>query len=618
MGDNYISFYGGGYSSMNPNVGNYVGFRMGAGQLASTTSPMTANQLNEAISRIKEGVKNVEVSLVSPEIADGVPRQQFEEMKALMKLTGVKPSVHAPVIDPSGFGERGYGGDYARADVERRFIDVLEKAHALDADGNIPVVFHASNAGTGSEYRPQGKEGNKDRFHIVQEAIINRETGQLQAIKEDRKFYSDARPTKDGKGKILLDASKPLDQQGEIYSIERSLRSANVSDWDNSLREIFMLKKEAEENIDKATNKGRLYEMMKGLPIAQKEGELTQNYLNRAEVFMEDTNSRFASVFSKAYEYGSKEQRKILEKTAKEWNKELEEKAKGIKDQIGLNILNNELMDKKLRDLNNIMSDPNLGGAPKINVRAEDFAREKAAETFGNVAWKSFEKWKDKAPVMAIENLYPGMAFSRAEDLKKLIEESKAKFIENAKGKMSESEAKKKADKLIGATWDVGHLNIHKKHGFTDKDLVEETKKITPLVKHVHLTDNFGYGDSHLGIGMGNVPVKELLKELEKNGDFASMRKVIEAGGLVDPNKGLKMNPLRATMGAFGSQVGGGSSPAYWNQIDTIQGNYFGFPMAYLPEKHFSMYGSGFSTLPEELGGQVPGTGSRFSGTPNA
>jgi hypothetical protein len=40
--------------------------------------------------------------------------------------------------------------------------------------------------------------------------------------------------------------------------------------------------------------------------------------------------------------------------------------------------------------------------------------------------------------------------------------------------------------------------------------------------------------------------------------------------------------------------------------------------MAYMPEKHFSIYGGGFSGLPQELGGQIAGTQSRFSGTPNA
>jgi hypothetical protein len=34
-----------------------------------------------------------------------------------------------------------------------------------------------------------------------------------------------------------------------------------------------------------------------------------------------------------------------------------------------------------------------------------------------------------------------------------------------------------------------------------------------------------------------------------------------------------------------------------------------------LPEQHFSMYGSGFSTLPAEVGGEAKGR-SRLSGTP--
>jgi len=42
MADGYISFYEGGYSSLSPENGNYIGFRLNSGQLASTTSPMTA------------------------------------------------------------------------------------------------------------------------------------------------------------------------------------------------------------------------------------------------------------------------------------------------------------------------------------------------------------------------------------------------------------------------------------------------------------------------------------------------------------------------------------------------------------------------------------------------
>lgn len=612
MGDSYISFYEGGYSSLNPEGGNYVGFRLDSGQrlnasqLASTTSPMTANQLNETIARIKEGVKNVEIELVSPEIMEGVPKQQFKEMHALMKLTGVKPSVHGPVMDPSGFGQQGYS-ENEREDTERRFIQTLERAHELDPTGNIPVVFHASNAGTGATYKPNGKEGDKDRFHVTEDGIVNRETGQLQKIKENRMFSH----------RDTLDPNKKLSEQGHLQNITTALDTLNEDEWDNKVRQILMLKKEAQENLEKASKNG-LFDFMEGKKEISKNQQIElENYIERINVFQRDAERSFATAFSKAYEYGDKEQKEELVKLTKAWKEEQKKLEEQTEKNQQKRQLFEVLMDKRLTDLNKVVTEK--GRFPKIYINAQEFAKEKASETFGNLAWESYKKWKDNSPIIAIENLFPGMSFSKAEDLKELIEKSREKFVNIAVSKgISKPEAEKKADKFIGATWDVGHLNIHKKHGFTDKDLVEETKKIAKLVKHVHLTDNFGFGDSHLAIGMGNVPINEHLKMLEKEGKFDEMKKVIEAGGLVNPNMGLKINPLRATLGAFGSSIIGGESPIYWNQAENLQGSYFGFPMAYMPEKHFSIYGSGFSTLPQELGGQIPGTGSRFSGTPNA
>ena len=64
--------------------------------------------------------------------------------------------------------------------------------------------------------------------------------------------------------------------------------------------------------------------------------------------------------------------------------------------------------------------------------------------------------------------------------MNKLILESKRKFVEKATQKgYSKSNAKKQADKLIGMTLDVGHLNIGKKKEFKDKDLLKEVEEIT-------------------------------------------------------------------------------------------------------------------------------------------
>ena len=45
----------------------------------------------------------------------------------------------------------------------------------------------------------------------------------------------------------------------------------------------------------------------------------------------------------------------------------------------------------------------------------------------------------------------------------------------------------------------------------------------------------------------------------------------------------------------------------YWNQAAGASGGYWAGYGQTLPEQHFSMYGSGFSNLPTELGGQMSG-----------
>ena len=112
---------------------------------------------------------------------------------------------------------------------------------------------------------------------------------------------------------------------------------------------------------------------------------------------------------------------------------------------------------------------------------------------------------------------------------------------------------------------------------------------------------------------MGEVPIKAMLKELEKAG--FSGKKVIEASSWY---KDFKVSPHPYVLEALGSPLYGMTMPPFWNQVRGTYGIPFGYPMGYglmLPEQHFSIYGAGFSTLPIELGGKVPKTG-RFAGTP--
>ena len=177
---------------------------------------------------------------------------------------------------------------------------------------------------------------------------------------------------------------------------------------------------------------------------------------------------------------------------------------------------------------------------------------------------------------------------------------------------MSEDEAKKQAEKLIGITWDVGHINMIKKFGYNDKDLKKETKKIAPLVKHVHFSDNFGMDHTELPMGMGNVPTENMLKEISKfNKDT---RKVIETGNWYQH---FQTSPFGETLRAFNSPIYSMQMAPSWNQVQASgeQSSYFAGYGNMLPENHFNTYGAGFSNLPPELGGQMGGR-SRMSGTP--
>lgn len=250
---------------------------------------------------------------------------------------------------------------------------------------------------------------------------------------------------------------------------------------------------------------------------------------------------------------------------------------------------------------------------PNFLVSIDQFALDKTKETISNVAIESYKKFGDTSPMLNLENIYPGTVFSRGESLKELIKETRNAFVEKAvKNGVDKEKAKKAAENIIGATWDVGHINLGKKHGMTDKDILEDTKAIAPYIKHVHLTDNFGISDSHLVPGMGNVPFKEIFKELEKVNYKG--KEILEIGGFPAQGFGSPTAYALESMGSSLYDTGGGPS---WNRMDSYSNGVYS--MGYglmLPEQHFSMYGSGFSSLPTELGGQMPGKGQRFSGAP--
>jgi len=642
MAESYESFYGGGVSSLSPEYGNFVGYRMSASALGFPGSPQTANQLGETVNALKQGVKAFEVSLLVPDTVSVVPKQHFEEMRALMKLSGVKPSVHGPVIDASGFTDKGWSGDDGRADNERRMFDAIEKAHVLNPSGNIPIVFHSSNGAPGAEWRPGKKELGEDEFVMEKGAAVNKETGQTIAIKREYK-YRPRHPKllkkggKVGKRGIEITEGTPT---GLLFTAEDSIDSVNLGEWENKLTEVAQMNKHAEEIIGSAPLVLGEYENVVITPenefidiktneklpgFGVESGQMASyDQVRKAGLFLENAELAFKGAFHNAYKYGTDKQKEKLKRLSEDYAGKMRKASEVFSTENGGELINiwgpikrQRLLDEYIGDLRKI-TDPHYGGkTPELFQESTAFATGKASDTFGNLAMKSYEKFGESAPVIAVENMFQGFAFSRAEDLKPLVEKSRKKFVEQLikKEGMSKKKAEAIAEKQLGVTWDVGHLNVLRKKGFTEKDILAQTKKIAPMVKHVHLTDNFGFADSHLAPGMGNVPIKGILEELEKTGRLGEMAKIVEAGAFVQH---FKKSPHPWTMAALGSPIYGMKNAPYWNQAMDVRGSYFGGYGTINPQIHHTYFGAGFTTMPVELGGEMPGGQSRFGNTPMA
>jgi len=599
----YESFYEGNIYSMEPTYGNFLGYRIPAGRLGAPTSIQTANQLKEVSDRINAGVRAVEAQAISPEVFDQIPKQHLKEINRMANMTGVTMSVHAPLIDPAGFEKEGWS-ETNREHAERQLFDVINKSVEMTG-GNSPVVIHASNF-PGTEYAP-GKEGPE----VEKLVMINQETKEMSALTKEE-MYTPA---------TVAEGKAP-----RILTPEDRLEMHNATSFQRQLTNLDFYKKEADERMgaseaDLLLSFKKLESGGKILPQEITQEQLSAvNNIHRANTFISNAELSFTNMFDEAYKYGTEEDKKELKKLAEEWTKEqknlveiqkkaIEEKDPNVRGVISsmLVIKNSDILERNIDKMSHIFQDH----GPQVYKPIEEFALGKASETIANVAFNAFDKHRDKAPIIAVENLFSGMAFSRSDELKKLVEESREKFIIQATQKgFNKEEAQKQAEKMIGVTWDVGHLNMMRKQGFKEEDIIKETQKIAKYVKHAHLTDNFGYSDSHLPPGMGNVPLKQIMEELEKSG-FKG-KGIVEAGGFVQH---FKVNPHPYVLESLGSPIYAAMQAPYWNQGRDVSGNYFGGYGPFLPEKHFSIYGAGFSGLPSELGGQVAG-GQRMSGTP--
>ena len=596
MSENYIigDLYQGGYSSLNPNNEGelFTDYRTSAGSLGLSTDPRTANILKEVSDKLAPGEKVVELSLIQPEILEAIPKQHLKEINRLSKLTGVEITMHGPLIDASGVTQQGFDNQQ-REIAERKILQAIEKGHEINPKGNVPVTFHTANQLPGARY---SKTEKGEEIEMM--PVVNQETGQITAVKKELKHFP-----------IMVDQEGGIipTEKGEVLDVNRQLNIMNNSEWNNSLQQLIIPKEHADRIIAETYPlTGEIIQKIQSGEINPANLTPTQQQVfsifKNASEQLHDIHSHLNVLFNKAYTYGPDNQKKDLKEIADGFGKAIStEKAQ----------TDPRIQSEAIQHLMENLRKSNI--RPQIYKSAEKYALEKSKETFGNAAWSSYKKFGSKSPIISIENPPAGFGLSRAEDLKNMVEGSREKFVENAKKEgMSESVAKREAEKLIGVTWDVGHINQLRQFGFTSEDIIKEAGKVAPLVKHIHLSDNFGMENVELPMGMGNVDLKEVMEKLGEKGEKA--KKIIEAAHWWQHQQ---TSPVGATLEALGSPIYSMHMSPYWNQIAGMQEGYFGGYGSMLPPVNYETFGAGFSNLPAELGGQRTGaTGGRMSGRP--
>ncbi|MGV8142122.1 MAG: hypothetical protein ACP5NS_00630 [Candidatus Pacearchaeota archaeon] len=653
---NYESFYTG---SQYPFEKAYAGFEaMGAyhpevKNMAYPTDPLTANQLKKVSDKLNTGAKTIEVSGLGLSGAGpmkhlaSIPRQHWKEIDRLRQLTGVDLTFHGPLVESTGYS-RGNWTEDQRKEAETQMKAAVELAQqmnsqsAIDNPKGVVMTFHTNNGLPEVERRVKigVNEDGSPKEEIVQMSVVNLRTGQIGTLpifpKQDH--YENKRE-----------------------NIKDSLKEFNDKQWNQQIESIFVnntrIRRELVETLSSSSKLSE--EVKKAKPeyqdgifgaykvyndnYAQYEKDLEKiketnpqiahaisssvSGLQNAEFFVDGSYKQLKELYNEAYQQAEKNKNtKAIDKLTK-YRDELAPLVKRFQTDKSAMI---ELQDK-ITDGTRILKED--GVKPDLYTPLRDFAVDKGSETFSNVAlqaYKNVQKTGRSPGIISIENPPAGMSgLTRADELRDLIEESRKKFVEKAMRpeeeggfEMSKDKATEVSKQIIGATWDVGHINSIRKWGFTKADVLREAKTISPFVKHMHIADNLGFEDAELPIGMGNVPIDEILSSKEAwTENFRKAKKAIETGDWFSRQGGMGMQytPVRESLSGLTSPVysmGTGQS-AYWNQAVNSYGSYWGGLGDINPQVHHSIYGAGFGGLPAYLGGEVPGRqNSSFSGAP--
>ncbi len=636
--------------------------------IAYPTDPLTANQLKKVSDKINTGAQSIEVSGLG--LTGGgpmkhlasIPKQHWKEIDRLRQLTGVDLTFHGPLVESTGFS-RGNWSEDQRVEAEKQMKAAVELAQQMNSSTTdkdkkgVVMTFHSNNGLPEVERKVvvgRNKDGSPQE-KVVSMSVYNPWTGEIGTLPFNARYNHFDKKEEDVVSRFNDFNKEKWNRQIESVVVNSTRVNREVIDALTGAKE-----EDAKIRSISSESAGGLFEgykvynqdyekYKKDLEEARKQNpELARainsgvSNLQNAEFFIKESYDQFKELYNQAYTDAELSFKRAQAENKKE---DIEKKKKALEK---LNNYSKDLsatfnkfekeynfieVQNKITEGTRLLKEEDV--RPNIYRPLKEFAIDKSSETFANVAIHAVQNAKahNRAPgIISIENPPAGMSgLTRAEELKDLVVEARRKFVDKASASkdkgglgMSQSEAKKTAESIIGATWDVGHINSIQKWGYNRQDVIGQAQKIAPYVKHMHIADNLGFEDAELPIGMGNVPIDEILNNKEWGHNFRNVKKAIETGDWFSRQGGLGMSKtpvteslsgLTAPVYSMGSSMDGS---AYWNSAIMNDGGYFGGLGPINPEGHHSIYGGGFSGLPAYLGSEIPGkaSNSSFSGSP--
>lgn len=649
----YETFYTGSEYPFQKPYGGFVGpgaYHAAVKDIAYPTDPLTANQLKKVSDKINTGAQTIEVSGLGLTGAGpmkhlaSIPRQHWKEIDRLRKLTGVDLTFHGPLVESTGFS-RGNWSEDQRVEAEKQMkaaVELAQQMNSEDKDKGIVMTFHSNNGLPEVERKimvtqPDGTRKEK----TVQMAVYNERTGQIGNIPAPKEDYYEG-----GEPDIKKDLEKFNKEQWRRQLENLYVNNTRVN------REMIDALNSAKQDDDKIKKSGLNYEgLLKFYKVYEKDYDSYKRDLNtlaqadpanasaihhgvtnlqNAQFFVGESHAQLKEIYNEAYGYAKKQKNTAVMAKLDNYAKDLKSAMKKFED-TGNSL---ELQDK-ISQGTILLRQQDI--KPEIYKPLRDFAVDKGSETFSNVALHAYKNAQahNRAPgIISIENPPAGMSgLTRADEIRDLVVASREKFVNKAVMPtkdgglgMTTKQATDTAEKIIGATWDVGHINSIQKWGYNRKEVLGEAYKIHKYVKHMHIADNLGFEDAELPIGMGNVPISDILNPNEAwTENFRKAKKTIETGDWFSRQGGLGMTktPVTESLSGLTSPIYsmgsmGDAGAAYWNDAVHPSGEYFGGLGPINPEVHHSIYGGGFSGLPAYQGAEIPGkaTNSSFSGAP--